>query len=199
MAVKKTFLKLIIVVSILLSVSCSRQNENTVIYYPVDSLLTAQVNFLTDANATLLKEAQINGVKESKSLSPADTTAWQHELGIFFALNALNKPINSGSYHVATNQPDSASNLLIHSFSTTEELPVKYFNVYYLDNPSNIKKIEALYYEANSLMTESRLLTLEFKEVYNKTILNSYSIQGGQKMFLGDSVQFSVRGTISLK
>jgi hypothetical protein len=71
--------------------------------------------------------------------------------------------------------------------------------VYYLDNLSNIKKIEALYSEANSLLKESRLLTLEFKEVYNKNILNSYSIKGGQKMFLGDSVQFMVRGSISLQ
>jgi hypothetical protein len=197
--VKKTFIHFVFAVPFLFFISCSQQKEKQVIYYPIDSLLKAQVNYLTDAKAKLSKDVEINGLKESKSLAPADTTAWQHELDIFFALNTLNKPINLGSYTIVNAQPDSTSNLLIQSFSTTEELPVKYFNVYYLDSPSNIKKIEALYSEANSLLKESRLLTLEFKEVYNKNILNSYSIQGGQKMFLGDSVQFSVRGTISLQ
>jgi hypothetical protein len=195
----KIFIHFIFAASILLIISCSQQKEKLVIYYPIDSLLHAQVNYLADAKAKLSKDAEINGVKESKSLTPLDTTAWQHELDIFFALNTLNKPINLGSYTVVDGQPDSTSNLLIQGFSTTEELPVKYFNVYYLDNLSNIKKIEALYSEANSLLKESRLLTLEFKEVYNKNILNSYSIKGGQKMFLGDSVQFMVRGSISLQ
>jgi hypothetical protein len=197
--VKKIFIHFVFALPFLLLISCSQQKEKQVIYYPVDSLLNAQVNYLTDAKAKLTKDAEINGLKESQSFTPADTTGWQHELDIFFALNTLNKPINLGSYTAVAAQPDSTSNLLIYSFATTEELPVKYFNVYYLDNPSNIKKIVALYSEENSLLKESRLLTLEFKEVYNKNILSSYSILGGQKMFLGDSVQFSVRGTISLQ
>jgi hypothetical protein len=196
--VKKIFVNSVIAVSLILFSSCSQQKEKQVIYYPIDSLLKSQVNYLTEVKAKLSKDAAINGLSESNTFLPADTTAWQHELDIFFALNTLNKPINLGSYTLLT-KPDSVSNLLIQSFSTTEELPVKYLNVYYLDSPSNIKKIEALYSEKNSLMRNSRLLTLVFKEVYNKNILSSYTIQGGQKMFLGDSVQFSVRGTISLQ
>jgi hypothetical protein len=197
--VKKIFIHFILVAPVLLFISCSQQKEKSVMYYPIDSLLNAQVNYLTEAKAKLSKDADINGLKESKLVAPTDTAAWQHELDIFFALNTLNKPINVGSYIVVAAQPDSTSNLLINSFTTTEDLPVKYFYVYYLDNPSNIKKIVALYSETNSLLKESRVLTLEFKEVYNKNILSSYSILGGQKMFLGDSVQFSVRGTISLQ
>lgn len=196
---KKIFTHFVFALSFLVLISCSQQKEKQVIYYPVDSLLNAQVNYLTDAKAKLTKDAEINGLQESTSFTPADATGWQHELDIFFALNTLNKPINLGSYTVTKDQPDSTSNLLIQSFSTTKDLPVKYVNIYYLDNPSDIKKIEALYSEKTSLLKESRLLTLEFKEVNNKNILNSYSIQGGQKMFLGDSVQFSIRGTISLQ
>jgi hypothetical protein len=197
--VKKILIHFAFAVPFLIFISCSQQKEKQVIYYPIDSLLNAQVNYLAEAKAKLSKDAEINGLKEAQSFTPADTTAWQHELDIFFALNTLNKPINLGSYTTVAAQPDSTSNLLINSFTTTEDLPVKYFNVYYLDNPSSIKKIVALYSEANSLLKESRLLTLDFKEVYNKNILSSYTILGGQKMFLGDSVQFSVRGTISLQ
>jgi hypothetical protein len=197
--VKKILIHFAFAAPFLIFISCSQQKEKQVIYYPIDSLLNAQVNYLAEAKAKLSKDAEINGLKEAQSFTPADTTAWQHELDIFFALNTLNKPINLGSYTTVAAQPDSTSNLLINSFTTTEDLPVKYFNVYYLDNPSSIKKIVALYSEANSLLKESRLLTLDFKEVYNKNILSSYTILGGQKMFLGDSVQFSVRGTISLQ
>lgn len=196
---KKSFTLFILFIIALVFFSCSQQNEKITIYYPIDSLLNKQITFLTASKAKLLKEAEINGLQETNSFMPADTTAWQHELDIFYALNTFNKPINLGSYTLRAALPDSTSNLLIRSFSTTKELPVKYFNVYYLDDLNNVKKIEALYSESTSLLTESRLLTLEFKDIYNKNILSHYSIKGGQKMFLGDSVQFLIRGTISLQ
>jgi hypothetical protein len=40
---------------------------------------------------------------------------------------------------------------------------------------------------------------MEFQEIEGQTVLVSYSIEGGQKMFLGDSVQFSVKGTVTIQ
>jgi hypothetical protein len=189
-----------VLLGVIVSLSaCHQQKNNKTLYFPIDSLLRVQVYQLTEAKAQLNKQAEINGQSETKSIIPTDTTAWQHELDIFFALNTINKSINAGSYVVESNMPDVNSNLLIKSFSTTKDLPVKYLKVYYLDTPSNIKKIEALYHEENSLLKGSRQLILEFKDVYNKVMLIAYSIEGGQKMFLGDSVQFSVKCSISFQ
>jgi hypothetical protein len=178
--------------------SCNQTTPEKVLYYPMDSLVRAQAYYLSEARAVLNKQAEINGQEESNSFTPNDTTAWLHELDIFTELKTINKPINRGSYQVENGVPDTRSNLLIRSYTTTKDLPVAYLKIFYFESPSKIKKIEALFREENTLLVGSRLLVMEFNEVYNKTVLASYSIEGGQKMFLGDSVQFSVKGTITL-
>jgi hypothetical protein len=94
---------------------------------------------------------------------------------------------------------DSKSNLTVKSFATTEDLPVRFLKIYYQKSLSQLRKIEAQYNEANSLYSSRRFLTMEFENVYNKTILTSYSISGGQKMFLDDSVQYNIDANIVLK
>jgi hypothetical protein len=110
----------------------------------------------------------------------------------------INNPINTGNYRIESGVKDSNSNLTIRSFLGKETRPVVYLKIFFLETPSKIKRIESLYREENSLLKGSRLLILEFEEINNKAILTSYSIEGSQKMFLGDSVKFSVKGTITI-
>jgi hypothetical protein len=195
--VKKTFLFSVLVSAFLFS-SCDEKEKKETLYYPIDSLVAAQSKFLTDAKAILTKHAEINGEEETSQFTPKDTTAWQHELDIFSELKTINKPINMGAYTVESGVKDTNSNLTITSFTSRKKLPVAYLNVFYLDTPSKLRRIEALYKEDNSLLNGSRLLIMEFQEIENKIVLISYSIEGGQKMFLGDAVQFSVKGTVTL-
>lgn len=178
--------------------SCSPTESTKVVHYPIDSVVHAQALLLNDLKASLNKQAIINQEKEERTVVPADTSAWLREFDIFTELKAINKPIYRGDYRVSKDDQDINSNLHIQSYVSDADVPVAYLKVYYLREPSRIKKIEALYREANSLMKESRLLVMEFQEVYNKTVLTSYSIEGSQKMFLGDSVNFIVKGTVIL-
>jgi hypothetical protein len=169
-------------------------------YYAVDSLLTVQVRHLTQSAASLTKTAVVGAQSETKTYTPKfDTasTAWKHELDAFFQLHDINKPSNAGKYTVVTNEQDRTSNLLVYSLTTTEDVPVAYYKVYYLNTLSNIRKIEAFYAEESVLLNSARKLTLEFQDIHNKIVLTSYSIVGGQKMLLADSVTFSVNGSIT--
>ncbi len=180
------------------SISCKTKTTESALYYPVDSLINAQVKFLTKSKALLTKKAEIDGTEETKSITPPDSATWAHELDIFSELNVINNPVNAGSYRVESGVKDSNSNLTIRSFTGKETLPVVYLRIFYLETPSNLKRVEALYREENSLLEGSRFLILEFQEINNKTILTSYSIEGSQKMFLGDPVKFSIKGTITI-
>ena len=179
--------------------SCEKSSAKKVIYYPVDSLVYAQVMFLKEQQAVLTKKAEIDGTEESSSFTPKDSAAWARELDIFAELGVINRPGNAKSYAVKRGEPDPNSNLSILSFTGDEEtLPVVYLKAFYLETPSRLRRIEALYREENSLLKGSRLLILEFQEIHNKIALTSYSIEGSQQMFLGKSVKFSVRGTIAI-
>lgn len=181
--------------------SCGEKDSDTKFYYPVDSLLKAQVNYLTSSHATLTKRAFIDGKEETSSYVPkfdSAMTAWSRELDVFAELNDINTPTNVGKYRTEGGVKDQTSNLLIFTIESMEKLPVSYVKVYYLNSLSDVRKIEALYSQENSLLKTSRELLMEFQNINNKIVLTSYSIQGGQKMLLGDSVTFSVQGTVTL-
>src|SRR5687768_16586460 len=179
--------------------SCEKKKGRTSSYYPVDSLMETQIKFLTESKAQLTKKAEINGAEETSTFVPKDSSAWAHELDIFAELNAINSPVNVGNYVVEDGVRDSTSNLSIRLITAKSALPIVYIKIFYLDALSKIRRIEALYKEENSLLKGSRLLILEFQEINNKTGLVSYSIEGSQQMFLGDAVQFVVKGTIAIQ
>ena len=178
--------------------SCDTKEIGESLYYPMDSLVNAQVEYLAQSKALLSKKAEIDGVEETSSFTPKDSTAWANELDIFAELNVINSRGNAKSYVIENGVKDINSNLSIRSYTGKGTLPVVYLKVFYLETPSRIRRIESLYQEENSLLKGSRLLILEFEEINKKIVLTSYSIEGSQKMFLGESVKFSIKGTITL-
>lgn len=190
--------RVLIFIAIVALSSCENKRKNITHYYALDSLLTEQVKHLTQSHALLRKEAVLDGKTEASSFIPKDTTQWKHELDVFAELNDINKPANVGKYRTEKDVKDLNSNLRIFRMESKEALPVVFLKVYYLDNLSDIRKIEGLYREESSLLKSSRQLSMEFQNINNKIVLTSYSITGGQKMLLGDTVQFSVTGMVTL-
>lgn len=189
---------IIIVLSIIVLLSCENKRSDIQNYYALDSLLSEQTKFLSQSKAILTKEASLDQRKETKSYIPTSDSAWTHELDIFVTLNDINKPANAGKYRIEKDVKDANSNLLIYKIASTEHVPIVFLDVYYLETLSNIRKIEGFYREENTLLRSSRQMVMEFQNINNKIVLTSYSILGSQKMLLGDSVQFSVTGKITL-
>ncbi len=175
--------------------SCKRERQPSA-FFPIDSLVTGQIQLLTSMQAGLFKEAILSGHSDSITYTPADTVAWLKELDIFRSLNIINKPINKGSYLVNDGLFDPGSNLTVKAFTSLKKLPVVYMRVYYQGNIDKPRKIEALYDDGNILYESARTLSLHFQQIDNKTILTSYTIRGGQKMMFGDSVAFYIKGRI---
>jgi hypothetical protein len=180
---------------ILIFSSCSHEVKTTKLFH-IDSLLNAQVQVLADSKATLEKQATIGSASDHSAYTPADTTAWNRELEIFRQLRVINKPINRTNYIVDDGLFDPHSNLTVKAFSAIENMPVRYIRVFYQDSVQRPRKIEALYQDENPLSKSGRLLTMEFQQAGNKSILSSYSITGGQKIIFGDTVVFDIKGKI---
>jgi hypothetical protein len=198
MLVKNRVVLTAMMLSSMFLISCSNERQNVAGLYNVDSLIKTQINYLIGHEASISKKAILNGAEKNTTISPKDTADWAKELAIFLELDVVNKPINKNAYKIE-NYADNKSNLRVKSFMTTEDLPVKFLRVYYYRSMRSIRKIEAKYQETNSLYSSTRFLTMEFENIYNKTVLTSYAIAGGQKMFLDDSVQYTIGASIALK
>ena len=184
------FFTLVIAIS-----GCDTKKQKTALF-PIDSLVTRQIQLLTNIKAGLFKEALLKGRIDTVNYIPADTTQWVKELDIFRELKVINKPVNTGSYQIDDGLFDQRSNLKVKAFTSTEELPVVYLRVYYQATPDKPRRIEALYKEENILFASARLLSMHFEQIDNQTVLTAYDVKGGQKMIFSDSVTFYIKGKI---
>lgn len=192
---------MVVAVVITLTTSC-RPVENTgERYYNLDSLLQAQTQLLISTKATLTKTAGLGDAKETKEFAP-DSAGWIEEFGTLSELAFINKPIYRGMYSVS-DEGDSKSNLRVLSYSVKEKekeskVPVRNVRIYYLGTLDRIKRIEGVYNEENELYQGSHEFSIELQDIYNKTMITSYSIVGHQKMILADSVDFTIEGKIGI-
>jgi len=182
--------------------ACVSKTENRQGFYNVDSLVSKQIQLLPALKATVTKTTQLNDQHEESKLQEPDSIVWNNELQIFRELEAMNKPTSKEVYTVTDNFPDDKSNLKVMLVERKPNLqtppPVRYFKLYYQEHTHNVRRIEAQLDESNALYKSTRLFTMQFQTVRNNLMLTTYSIQGGQKMFLGDSVAYSIHGVVRL-
>ena len=190
---KLVFTKLVVYLS-----ACKHPEraDTQVPFYTFDSLIDAQVNYFAKAHPVLKKYAEINGRRDSTEHVPADSASWASELEIFKQIDFINKPVNKDKYKFEDGLPDVASNLTICKYTALKDLPIRYVIIYYQQDHKRIRRVEASYRERNGLYTSARLLTFDMQDIYNKTVLTSYSITGGQKMLMGDSTRIRITGIL---
>jgi hypothetical protein len=183
---------------LLFGASCHEHKPVAGVYYNIDSLLDRQISILLKRKATLEKNAIVGEKNSSISFAPADSAAWAEELELFRNLHVINKPVNRGLYKDSVRK-DKNSNLTIRSFTALKpELPIERIEIFYLNVPQDIRKIEAAFREENIMFKTTRQLRMDFRKRDTESIVSAYSVDGGQKMLLGDTVRYSVAAKISI-
>lgn len=178
----------------LLTASCKRSVDQAHTYF--DSLVVAQVKYLTKAGPSLTKMAQMDGKGDQATFVP-DSAAWKNELDVFRQLALFERPAYKDAYQLTDGLEDAKSNLLIRQFVANRDIPITELKFYYYKHVGNLKKIESVYRQANPLYATSRRLVLEFEEISGRPVLSAYAIDGVQKMILSDSMKFSIQAKIT--
>jgi len=176
-------------------ISCESRTISKKTYLDIDSLINAQINSLVAAKARVSKTATLGDVKDQSEFLP-DSLGWATELDVFRQLDVINKPTNKDAYLITDSEKDTNSNLTTRSYQAKSELPVRLLKLYYYKDLKNLKKIEALFAEKNTLYYSKRSLTMDFDEIAGNNMLINYSINGTQKMIVSDTVRFTVQCAI---
>jgi hypothetical protein len=197
------FVQIFLLCSVLMIIAgCDQKRSTVVFYYPVDSLMSAQISVLSKMKPSVRKTGTM-GAAQSANLLKFDSAGWVKELELFRNLNEINKPVNADVYD-RTEAKDVSSNLTVRTFSVkpgraNDDTPVRMLKIYYLKRPSNIRKLEALYFETNAMYNSTKNLSMEFEDFQGRPLLSGYGVSGGQKMFLGDSVSFSITASVVMR
>lgn len=162
--------------------------------FSMDSLITAQINYLSGIKASVNKQDTKEG---STLLDKLDSTQWENQLQIFRELS-IDKPSIAASYKTEIRK-DSVSNLsILHYYTDNPKLEVTQLNIYYLDQLSDVKKITAKRLSKSVVYSSSLDFLMKFRQMNGKSILSEYSIDGVQKTVSQDTVHTSLRAKISL-
>lgn len=193
---------------VLLLAGCGKGEKQKAIFYPMDSLIDHQIAHLKKSKAGLKKTATLDGKSDTKLISPAtssDTIPWIHELAVFREITLINKPANEKAYLVDDNLTDPRSNLKVKAFTALHDsvtnnaaLQVKYLRIYYQNSIDKVRRIEAEMDIETSLYESRRYLEMEFQDIHDTVVLTAYKVNGGQKINLGDTVEYNIQGVITI-
>ncbi len=178
-------------------VSCNKTNQvYDKPYVDFDSLINSQITSLVRAKSSLTKSVLLDG-KSDQSTVTLDSAIVAHELDVFRQLDFINKPLYRNGYEVIDGEKDTRSNLITRKYKSKNPSPIPIVIFYYHNDFSNIKKIESVYQEDNTLYSTRRELLLEFDDASGAQLLTRYSLKGIQKMILNDTVMFSIEGSFT--
>lgn len=161
-----------------------------------DSLIDSQVKLLSSDLYSLTKFTLGDGVPDSVKLVN-NQLVWANELRPLRVISLLNKPAYRNDYEISTAR-DQTSNLLIKTWRSKENAPVREIKIYYLNDQDQIKKLEAEIVKKNFVFSSFQSIQMEFSILGLVPRLERYKISGSQRLLLSSPDNFTLEGTIEL-
>jgi hypothetical protein len=156
----------------------------------IDSLFNAQINLLDTVSID-----KTLWVGDSEFHTKASRVKLIEELEAFQELEQINRPIYKGQYEIAT-APDNQSNLTVREYQTKTNAPIKSLRLFYLNDISQLKRIEAILSTQDVYQTSEKKMTLDFTLLGDTLRLESYGISGSQQYFWSVPRHFSINAVV---
>ena len=167
-------------------------------YFPLAETVQDQVKLLSIEGADLLKIVMLVEEKKTDSLlleSP-DTAAWARELSWFEEAD-INEPALRDLFSISeTKQGD---NLLVKRYErkSRSAAGVQYIEAHYEPVLDELKTLEILYMETNTMYDARRLMRMHFgTDDTGELWLRSFSIDGHQSIIFQQDEHFIVEGRV---
>ncbi|MCC9165440.1 hypothetical protein [Pontibacter harenae] len=153
--------------------------------YDINGFIAQQVQHLEAQSPTVLKTVQTEG--QPAETIKTDSVNWEEELAVFQEVD-VNRPAVQEFYTEQKTQLSNGNTSVKYNRVEGAEAPVAYLHL--ILRPDNqIQHLEAVLQDQNPLFYTKRTLSLTTDA---NTTLQSYSIEGVQKLILNDSLHYSV-------
>ena len=161
----------------------------------MDSLVNAQIKYLSANEVTLNKTAIINGKEERSTIRP-DSLLWANEFDILRKAD-ITRPAYNNAFKI-TEEEDLQSNLKILRYEAKGELPVKTMWIYFLEDKSDLRRIKVTIEDDTKIFSNDKEILMNFEKIQGVTVLKNYEIRGKQKMMLSDTTLYLISGNIEI-
>jgi len=185
--------RIIVYTFIILLLGCDTslpQQTNTHLFNLPDFTKKLIVN-MSNRHPAVNKSFSLNGNKENKNINNTDSTFWSQELARLIDTD-LNSPKYLGAISVTPKQQDPDSNLLINSYSLTNitKLPLKSLRIYYLNDTTEIRKIDLMMTSDNLINASETSISLWINRYNGILLIDSLKITGKDKTLFQGTRQY---------
>jgi hypothetical protein len=156
-------------------------------FVALEPLLDEQVRLLEALDPKVEKRIVSEGAEETRTFGNID---WQKELTAFRQAD-LSKPGLRGAYTVT----DPAPNVRVYQARPGEKEEVRELKVVFTEG-NRIKSMQALVEDQNYLYHTRRTFHVEFAARQDQWLVDTYRIDGFQKMLWSKEKPFSVRAKV---
>ncbi|WP_090152074.1 hypothetical protein [Dyadobacter soli] len=185
------FLTIVAAVLVFSLVSCRQEetrDDAPKAYYDLKGFIENQIEYLNDKKPEVSKTAVLGSKHEASKTREVD---WKKELELFVQAD-INKPSYRQSYEVVQNGPLHYE----YRLKPGNDLPVAYLKI---DTDSVLKqplRVEALIQASNKIYNSEKKIVLNAVKRDNLLGVNTYEVNGYQKLIFVDKKLFSIRGEI---
>jgi hypothetical protein len=164
----------------------NRSNEKT--FYDLAGFINQQVLELNKLKPTVTKMTRMG--TESNQIETSDID-WQKELELFSQAD-INKPAFRQSYSIS--RTDSSTFLYVSKEG--DRLPIRRLQIV-VDSTNSPLSVEAFIKSENKLYTSEKSITMQCINVGNQVKVESYKVEGFQKLVMMDKKPFLIEAKIT--
>ena len=174
-------------------VSCRQEetgDDAPKVYYDLKGFVENQIVYLNEKRPEVNKTAVLGSKREASKTREVD---WKKELELFVQAD-INKPSYRQSYEVVQNGPLHYE----YRLKPGNDLPVAYLKI---DTDSVLKQplhVEALIRASNKVYNSEKKLVLNASKRDNLLEVNTYEVDGYQKLIFVEKKVFRIHGEIGL-
>ena len=187
------FLTIVAAILLFSLVSCRQEetrDDAPKVYYDLKGFIENQIVYLNEKKPEVSKTAVLGNKREVSVTREVD---WKKELELFVQAD-INKPSYRQSYEVVQPGPLHYE----YRLKPGNDLSVAYLKI---DTDSVLKQplhVEALIRTKNKIYNSERKLVLDARKHNSLLEVNSYEVNGYQKLIFVEKKKFGIRGQIGL-
>ena len=174
----------LLILGLLIAAACqpNKVSQSEINFIDFPAFTNSILENMHSRSADVSKTFVLNDSSEAKTISSTDSIFWSKELELLRKVD-LEAPRYRGALEISERNNDSNSNLVFDRVTTTDtKLELQSIELYYLEERSQVRKLELSFKSDNFIANSNNQLTIWLNEYDDQLIIDSLITIGQAKV-----------------